>query len=208
MKKMLTLILALTLCCAGACAQTLNPAQDDTYVCVHQTPDGQNVYYVASAAALEVEPLYDDVNFDGVPDLALCAARGASNVGYALFVNVDGEYAYVQNPSDGGLFYNFRLYPEQKRIVSSLSSGYAGALFERALFAWDDAYTLSCVRTAVSDFAQDSTFVDEKTTVVTDFTRLHIVVMNQDGSIPFERTLTLDEMDDAMYAQIESIFLK
>lgn len=113
---------------------------------------------IESPACERIVPLVSlkDMNFDGFHDLVLLTAQGARNVFFTLslwneekgcFLPVeqnsrwDSEKQQFSRESDQLELCNYVLYPEEKRIVSSVADGYR---FETTIvYAWESRYGLA-----------------------------------------------------------------
>lgn len=75
----------------------------------------------------------DDVNFDGVLDLVLTHAQGASN-GYVLVAPWLPEAGRFSEPVEGIRLCNYVLYPQQRHILSTEKDG--AASYRHQSYAW------------------------------------------------------------------------
>ena len=136
--------------------------EDGAYMRRYTAPDGQEILYTSLS---EYEYVYaEDVNFDGVDDLAALTMQGAANSGYTFFVSTENGYQLVMTDD---MMYNYQLLPEYGAVMTSLNEGWAGSLCRMALYMWN-GYELSLVRTAVSAAAEDNSGMLAMT--VTDLT--------------------------------------
>ena len=87
MKKMIAFVLCAALllaACLSAQAEIVGQTGDGTFIHRHIAPNGQELYFVS----LERDPrvLMEDVNFDGIDDVVVYTAVGASNFFTEFFV--------------------------------------------------------------------------------------------------------------------------
>ena len=89
---LLVFLLALTPSMAEENMETLQAVgvSGDEFIWRFQADNGQNIYFTSR----EAEPFiqYQDINFDGIPDLTILTTRGASNFFSKLFINENGTY--------------------------------------------------------------------------------------------------------------------
>ena len=202
-RLLLVLLLCLLPLCAGAEGLTthiVGCTLEGEYIHQLIADNGQTLYFTAMEPVPHVT--LDDVNFDGVPDIAVLISAGASNAFYSFFVNDGGTYVFVPVPGQSWGVANYRLYPEQKLLLSQASNGYAGALHEWRLYRWE-GNTLKTVRSAVAEEYAESAFSDRKYTVTTHFDRIHITVRDYaaedgEGTVIYEKTVQLDEVSAAL----------
>lgn len=127
-------------------------ANGDAIYCLIAPDNAQTLFFVAPEGD---HPVYrEDVNFDGMPDLAVTTSMGASNRFSALFVRNGAVYVPVQVPVLGYDLCNYRLYPEEKLLLSATNDGAAGAYHDKALFRWDGA-ELVLLRRATGEMPVD-----------------------------------------------------
>ena len=129
----------------------------DEFIWRFQADNGQNIYFTSR----EAEPFiqYQDINFDGIPDLTILTTRGASNSFYKLFVFSNNHYSPVRLMGYEGDAVNFQLHPKEKLLSTYANNGYAGALFESTLYQWDGT-DLYPVRKATSDEYKEASHVN------------------------------------------------
>ena len=74
---LLSAILMITMCLAVTASAEIVGRTADGYIHRYTADNGQEIYFVS----IEKEPpvRYEDVNFDGHPDLVMVTALGASN---------------------------------------------------------------------------------------------------------------------------------
>ena len=142
--------------------------------------NGQNIYFTSREADPFVQ--YQDINFDGIPDLTILTTRGASNFFYKLFVFSNNHYSPVRLMGYEGDAVNFQLHPEEKLISIHANNGYAGALFESILYQWDGT-DLYPVRKATSEEYKEASLQDATYTLITHLDQLHVTFRDyRDGS--------------------------
>lgn len=153
-------------------------------------PNGQPLYFVA----LETEPpvVTEDVNFDGLDDIVVYTAMGASNF-FCEFYVYDGEqYIRAEHPGiDYGLC-NYQLYPEKGIVHSGANNGFAGALHEDCLFRWEGS-SLRLIRRAVSEEWTESLFDGDTYTQIIHSDTLHMRVWDYSGG-QYEGKLVLEQI--------------
>lgn len=171
------------------------------YIYRHTAPNGQELYFTTSMMDPIVE--FEDVNFDGMNDIVVMLASGASNAYYAFFVydeDADTYYRVDCEHSDTGLA-NFQLYPELGIVLSHSNDGNAGAMHNYMLFTWEDGW-LKHLRSATSVNVEEYTSFWGGSTVTTWHDRIRIVVWDYSGDEAvklFEEIITLK---DAEYRDI------
>lgn len=155
-------------------------------------PNGQPLHFVSQIP----EPVAHsvDVNFDGVEDLAVLVASGASNMLYRLFLMQGDRYVPVFDSTEEGLF-NFTLYPTAGLVASHATSGMAGALHEDLLLRWEGTRLIP-IRRAVSEQLQETAFDDKSYTERTWHERLRVRVYDYASGTPGEPQLLFDEQFD------------
>ena len=112
-RRLCSLLLAFALLPAVAPAEVVgrDGMYADRYIHRIEAPNGQALYYLSTEEDAFVTA--QDVNFDGVDDLVVFSARGASNA-WVLFFVWDGN-AYVRATWDAGEdtgLPNYELLPE------------------------------------------------------------------------------------------------
>lgn len=180
----------------------LGKTADDGYIHQYIASNGKPVCFVS----IEKEPYitFVDVNFDGMTDIVVFTARGASNFFTEFFV-YDAEadaYVLAEHPGlDNGVC-NYQLYPEYGMVGSRANNGFAGALHEECLFCWEGT-NLRLIRRAVSEELTESTFADGVLTETTYTGVLHINVY--DYKSQYEREVIWEEvipLEDTEYRDI------
>ncbi|HIT68912.1 MAG TPA: hypothetical protein IAC36_03330 [Candidatus Aphodomonas merdavium] len=162
MKKMICAMLCIGLVLAGiSCtAEELvgfSGKYSEQYIYRYTAPNGQEIYYVSNEPEDgPAAPVLEDVNFDGVEDIVIPVAIGASNFFSVFYVWNGEEYVRARwnSGSETGLP-NYTLYPEEGYVVCETNDGYVGALHQRYIYRWDGT-DLEVVRYAVSDLEEGS----------------------------------------------------
>lgn len=155
-------------------------------------PNGQPLYFISQIPEPVAHSL--DLNFDGVEDLAVLVASGASNMLHRLFIQQGDRYVPVIDSMEEGLF-NFALYPTARLIASHATSGLAGALHEDVLLRWEGA-RLVPIRRAVSESLSELSFDDKSHTEKTWSELLRVRVYDHESGAPGEPRLLFDEQFD------------
>lgn len=205
MKPIARMLLPLLLCLALASAAQAEPVQmfRHDYICRYTAPNGQELYFVSSESDPQV--ILEDVNFDGVDDIVVLTANGATNAFFEFFVWDGSQYVWAWHwEPDYGLC-NYALDP-RGYVVCHGHNGMAGALFEDFILAWDGP-ALTPVRKMVSEEKTEFTFTDELYTVVTYQNALHIQVYDYASGNSWETDATLDDfMRDGFFDDLQSVF--
>lgn len=128
----------------SAGAEIVGRTAEGDFIHRYLASNGQELFFVS----MEREPPVDreDVNGDGVDDLVVYTAIGASNYFVEFFV-WDGE-KYVMAQHGGGALANYCV-TDSGYVVSYGKNGWAGALFDDRVYAWDGT-DLRLVRKMVS----------------------------------------------------------
>ena len=155
-RRLCSLLLAFALLPAVALAEVVgrDGMYADRYIHRIEAPNGQALYYLSTEEDAFVTAR--DVNFDGVDDLVVFSARGASNA-WVLFFVWDGN-AYVRATWDAGEdtgLPNYELLPEDGLLLASCDDGLAGGLHRYWLYRWEGT-DLRLVRSAVSEMDQET----------------------------------------------------
>lgn len=209
MRRLLVRAMGAALCmamlAAGGAAEVVgrDGMYGDVYIHRILAPNGQEIYYTSreEEAGMRIE----DVNFDGVNDIVVPTALGASNLFCAFFVWDGEEYVRATyNAGDDAGLANFELYPELGLVYTDSDEGSAGALHQRCLYRWEGT-ELRCVRMAIAEEYTQWEF-DEETgisTTVLDNDRIHVRVIETvysetDGTtydILWEEVVTAEDYD-------------
>ena len=193
---LLALLLSLVL---PAGAEIVGYAADDwEYIHRFTAPNGQELFFVSS----ELEPpiVFEDVNLDGTDDIVAVTAVGTSNY-YAAFFVWDGE-KYVRALHGGNGLPNYSVTPSGY-VVSRGSNGWAGALFEYCVYAWEGT-DLRLVRRMVSEQEENTVYGENSYTVFWDDNKLHVSLWAYErdgeeegvGTMRWETHLTLDDLNE------------
>ncbi|MBQ8136697.1 MAG: hypothetical protein IJ174_04610 [Clostridia bacterium] len=203
-KRFLILLAALlifALPCAGF-AEVVGRT-GDSYIHRYTADNGQDVYFVS----LEEEEMvkYDDVNFDGHPDLAVITALGVSNAFYEFYLWNGSEYAYAERWTND--IVNYELV-DGKYLVSRSDDGSAGALFHTQICVWD-GNILKTIRTMVSEEEMTIDWEGRIRTEVLNMDRVQVVLRAVDGlvgasEILWEKTYEPFPDDPAAFAEMEA----
>ncbi len=194
---MLALLLSLAL---PAGAEIVGYADDGwEYIHRYTAPNGQELFFVSSEQEPPIE--FEDVNLDGTDDIVAVTAIGASNY-YAAFFVWDGE-KYVRALHDGNGLSNYSVTPSGY-VVSRGSSGWAGALFERRVYAWEGT-NLRLVRRMVSEQEETTVYGENSYTVFWDENALRVSLWayEMDGeeeaveTLRWETRLTLEDLNES-----------
>ena len=152
----------------------------DEYICSYQADNGQMLYFTSRVDDPFIQ--YQDINFDGTPDITILTTRGASNFFFKFFVSSNGRYHPVTLMGYEGDAVNFQLHPEAKLLSTYANNGYAGALFETTLYQWDGT-DLYPVRKVTSEEYKEAFLNDAAYTLITYTDQLRITFRDyQDGS--------------------------
>lgn len=145
-----------------------------------QADNGQSIYFTSREADPFIQ--YQDINFDGIPDLTILTTRGASNFFYKLFIFSNNQYSPVRLLGYEGDAVNFQLHPEEKLLSTHANNGYAGALFESTLHRWDGT-DLYPIRKATSEEYKEANLNNATYTLITHLDQLHVTFRDyQDGT--------------------------
>ena len=198
---LLALVLILALPCVAGAEVVGRTAEG--YIHRYTADNGQEIYFVS----LEEEPLvrYDDVNFDGHPDLAVIVALGASNVRYEFYLWDDSEYVYAERWT--GDIVNYELV-DGKYLVSRRADGSAGLLFHAEICAWDGP-VLKTIRRMVSEEEMSITWEGRVRTETLDLDRLHVTLWETEGlagaaEVLWEKTYAPLPEDPAFFEEVDA----
>lgn len=147
--------------------------------CIHRyiADNGQEIYFVSLEEDAMVR--YDDVNFDGHPDLVAVVALGASNARYEFYLWNGSEYAYADRWTDD--IVNYELV-DGKYLVSRRDDGNAGMLFKTQICVWD-GNVLKPLRTMVSE---EETVIEWNGRIMTktmNLDRLHVTLWEAEDPV-------------------------
>lgn len=195
MRKRLISLLFLLLVPMVAAAETVGVTAGGEAIRRYDAPNGQAIYYLAGYEGLEERAQLVDVNFDGVEDVVLLTAQGASNVRHEFYVWDGAQYVLAQrNAAEDGL-YNYQLLPDQGLVVSDANNGMAGALREMHVFRWEGT-RLSLVRSAVSDYASTTVWEGNHGVTTVDYGVIRFTVREGAGeqAVLWEREIAADQL--------------
>ena len=145
-QRVLTFIaVMLVLALPNAAGAEVMGRTEDGYIHRFTADNGQEIYFVSLEEDAMVR--YDDINFDGHPDLVAVVALGASNARYEFYLWNGSEYAYADRWTDD--IVNYELV-DGKYLVSRRDDGNAGMLFKTQICVWD-GNVLKPLRTMVSE---------------------------------------------------------
>lgn len=213
-RRLCSLLLAFALLPAAAPAEVVgrDGMYADRYIHRIEAPNGQALYYLSTEEDAFVTAR--DVNFDGVDDLVVFSARGASNA-WVLFFVWDGN-AYVRATWDAGEdtgLPNYELLAGDGLVLASSNDGWAGGLHHRRLYRWEGT-DLRLVRSAVSEEYHQMA-VDGQTGAVVTTTyhdRMSVRVTEPDGQggyrVLWEGVVTEEQAanDPQAFSQEEAAF--
>lgn len=195
----MVMILALP-CMAGA---EIVGRTADGYIHRYTADNGQEIYFVS----LEKEPMikYEDVNFDGHPDLALIVALGVSNARYEFYLWKGSKYEYAERWTED--IVNYELV-DGKYLVSHRDDGSAGLLFRTEICAWE-GNVLKTLRTMVSEEETDIQWEGRIMTKTTNLDRLHVTLWETDGlagaaEVLWDKTYAPLPDEPAFFEEVES----
>lgn len=211
MKKLGCLLLACLLSVSalaeGLTLRVVGMTSDGELIHELTADNGQKIYFTA----LEPMPYVqlEDVNFDGVSDIAVCVSAGASNAFFEFFVYDDGVYVQAAHDGQGYGLANYQLYPEQGMVMSQANNGHAGALHEWRLFCWQGT-DLKLVRSAVSQNHAEYTMTDN-TFVTTEYLHEYEITVRDhaslEGDVIWQTVVSDQAMLDSNVFEAESAAL-
>ena len=200
MRRMFFLFILLCLLSAAASAEIVGRTHED-YIHRHIAGNGQAIYFLS----MEEEPSIhaEDVNFDGMDDLVVCTAQGASNAFYEFFVFDGAQYVLAgRDGYPGGGLANYALHPEKGLVSTQANNGYAGLLHDAILFRWEGTKMVE-VRRALSDHTTSSLEDGDVRVQLTDYGNVTLRVTepayDSEGSrdadaVLWEYAATLDDL--------------
>lgn len=180
-KQFLTVLLALLLACvlcsvsmaedalAKAAAGTLEvlTETEDGAIYRYTAPNGQAIYFNSDSAEEDEDAVtrapvvrMEDVNFDGVDDLVVITAIGASNDFSEFYVWDGTQYVYVPHYGTVGGLANLTLDATRGYVISNANNGYAGLLHETAIYRWAGT-ELQLVRKLTADTKDEWVQLDD-----------------------------------------------
>lgn len=167
-------------------------AVNGDFIMACDAPNGQTLYFTA----IEKKPRIkmEDVNFDGVSDIVVFTAMGASNHFCEFFVCQDGQYRMAEHyGADEGLC-NYQLMPEKGLVVTHANNGSAGALHEKWIFRWEDG-NLELVRRAVAEELTETEWKQDRYITTTYIQKLRVTIRDYTAS-EYEGTVIWEETVD------------
>ena len=213
-RRLCSLLLAFALLPAAAPAEVVgrDGMYGDRYIHRIEAPNGQALYYLSKEE--EAFVTCRDVNFDGMEDIVVISAQGASNTWFLFFV-WDGEN-YVRAGWDAGDdtgLPNYELLAGDGLVLASSNDGWVGGLHHRRLYRWEGT-DLRLVRSAVSEEYHQMA-VDGQTGAVVTTTyhdRMSVRVTEPDGQggyrVLWEGIMTEEQAanDPQAFSQEEAAF--
>ncbi|MBQ9325865.1 MAG: hypothetical protein IJ246_08845 [Clostridia bacterium] len=200
---LLSAIFMITMCLAITASAEIVGKTADGYIHRYMADNGQEIYFVS----IEEEALvkYDDVNFDGHPDLTMVTALGASNAYYEFYLWNGSEYEYAEHWTDDII--NYELVDGQY-LVSRSNDGSAGALFHAEICVWD-GNVLKSIRTMVAEEETSIVWEGNIETQTTNFDRLHVTVWEADSlageaTVLWEKTYEPFPENPAVFDEMEA----
>ena len=200
---LLSAIFMITMCLAITASAEIVGKTADGYIHRYMADNGQEIYFVS----IEEEALvkYDDVNFDGHPDLTMVTALGASNAYYEFYLWNGSEYEYAEHWTDDII--NYELVDGQY-LVSRSNDGSAGALFHAEICVWD-GNVLKSIRTRVAEDETSIVWEGNIETQTTNFDRLHVTVWEADSlageaTVLWEKTYEPFPENPAVFDEMEA----
>lgn len=170
-------------------------AVNGDYIMACDAPNGQRLFFTS----IEKKPVIkmEDVNFDGVADIVVFTAMGASNHFCEFFVCDDGQYRMAEHYGAENGLCNYALMPEKGLVVTQANNGSAGALHEECIFRWDGG-NLRLIRRAVSEELTETDWQQDHYTTTTYTQRLRVTVRDYisdeyEGTIIWEEIVELGE---------------
>ena len=151
------LLLVLAGLAAPARAEVVGQTHDG-YIHRYTADNGQEIYYVSGMEEEAVR--MEDVNFDGVDDLVVITAIGASNDFSEFYVWDGTQYVYVPHYGTVGGLANVTLDAARGYVISKATNGYAGLLQEVSIYRWSGT-TLQLVRKLVADTKSEWVQLDD-----------------------------------------------
>ena len=213
-KRLCSLLLVLLLLPAAAPAEVVgrDGMYGDRYIHRIEAPNGQALYYLSKEE--EAFVTCRDVNFDGMEDIVVISAQGASNTWFLFFV-WDGEN-YVRAGWDAGDdtgLPNYELLAGDGLVLASSNDGWVGGLHHRRLYRWEGT-DLRLVRSAVSEMDQETAIDAQAGAVVTTTynDRMSVRVTEPDGQggyrVLWEGIVTEEQAanDPQAFSQEEAAF--
>jgi len=169
-------------------------AVNGDYIMACDAPNGQRLYFTS----IEKKPVIkmEDVNFDGVADIVVFTAMGASNHFCEFFVCDDGQYRMAEHDGAEHGLCNYHLMPEKGLVVTQANNGSAGALHDHCIFRWDGG-NLRLIRRAVSKELTETDWQQDRYTTITYLQKLRVTIRDYtgdeyEGKVIWEEIVELD----------------
>jgi len=169
-------------------------AVNGDHIMACEAPNGQTLYFTT----IEKRPMIkmEDVNFDGVSDIVVFTAMGASNHFCEFFVFDGGEYRMAEHYGAEHGLCNYSLMPEKKLVVTQANNGSAGAMHEHCIFRWE-GNDLKLIRRAVSQELTETEWKADRYITTTHTQKLRVTVRDytqseHEGSVIWEEIAVLD----------------
>ena len=200
----LAALIGLTTLASAAGAEVVGRTADG-FIQRYTADNGQEIYFVSTTEEALVS--YDDVNFDGHPDLAVVTALGASNAWYEFYLWNGSEYVYAERSA--GDIANYFL-KDGKYLVSQSNDGSAGMLTQAQICVWE-GNVLKVIRTLVSEEETTIAWEGRFMTQTMNLDRLHVVVREVDGiagaaEVLWETTYEPFPEDPAVFDEMNAHF--
>ena len=180
---------------------------DGAYIQALEAPNGQLLYFTS----LEQKPMIkmEDVNFDGISDIVMFVARGASNDFCEFFLSDGKTYHRAQHPGMDQGICNYQLIPDKECLVSYANNGSAGALHEKAIFRWKGHHQLKLIRRAISQELTETDWQDDRFTITTYTEKLHLSIRDYTtgeagGVVIWEEIAEIDDQLSDCFAREEA----
>ena len=170
-------------------------------VCRYTAPNGQVLYFTTETETPFVR--LEDVNFDGVEDIVIVTAVGATNAFYEFFVWDGSQYVWAEHwQMEYGLC-NYQLDP-RGYVVCYGHNGLAGALFEEIIFCWEGT-ALRPLRRMVSEEKTEYAFNDDTYTLVTYNNVLSIRMSDDRTNEEWYAEATLEQFTAGYYDTLQEV---
>ena len=177
--------------------RTVGRAGNGDAIMAFEAPHGQTLYFTT----IEKNPRIkmEDVNFDGVSDIVVFTAMGASNhfCEFFVFDDVRREYRMAEHHGAEDGLVNYQLLPDKQLVVTQANNGSAGALHEECIFRWEGG-NLKLIRRALSRELTETDHQQDRFITTTHTQKLHLTVRDYtageyEGTVIWEEIAQLDE---------------
>lgn len=141
---------------------------------------------------------FEDLTLDGLPDLLVPWAQGASNMYYTLYPYDEGSGAFRSAPVSSVLLCNHEVLRDKGLIHTQESLGLAGLLRQESLYAWQG-----------EDLAQVRHLLCQEDELRPGILRARVYENARlvwEKEIPLEDALAQDETADSLMREGEDIF--